>query len=360
MRRTSKPRRTKAKPTITLCMIVRNESPVIERCLRSVLPYIDSWVICDTGSTDDTPELIARILQKIPGKLHHTKWVNFGHNRSELLRLAKGAGDYLLTLDADWTLEVDGKLPALTADASLIRFAGDLDFALPTLLRGDRDWRYEGAAHEYLTTDGVFTREVLSGVRFINHSDGADSHRRIERNRQLLEQDLQRDPDNLRTILYLGLSYRDLGMTDKALEYLSKRVVHEGWDEEVFYCLYQIGKLQLATKPAEGIATLLMAWQRRPQRIEPLVCLANYHRVRGEYHLAALYAEKAHGAPYPDDILFVERDAWAWRAAFELSIALWYAGDQARSLELSKQLLASADLPESIEPYVRRNSELKL
>ena len=358
MKRTNKSSQAKNKPTIALCMIVRNESQVIERCLQSVIPYIDSWVICDTGSTDNTPEIIERTLKNIPGKLHHTKWVNFGHNRSELLRRAKGAGDYLLTLDADWTLAVDNALPTLTADANLIRFAGDLDFALPTLIRGDRDWRYEGAAHEYLTTDGTFSREVLDGVRFINHSDGADSHRRIERNRQLLEEDLKRDPDNLRTILYLGMSYRDLGMTDKAVEYLTKRVVHGGWEEEVFYCLYQIGKLLLTNQPAEGIATLLMAWQRRPQRIEPLVTLANYYRVRGEYHLAALYAEKACQTPYPNDILFVERDVWTWRAAFELSIALWYTGDQTRSLELSRQLLESNDLPPHIEPYVRRNSEL--
>ena len=42
-------------------MIVRNESKIITRLLESVLPIIDTYVICDTGSTDNTPEIITII-----------------------------------------------------------------------------------------------------------------------------------------------------------------------------------------------------------------------------------------------------------------------------------------------------------
>ena len=54
-------------PTIGLCMIVRDEAPVIGRCLESVLPLIDSWQICDTGSRDSTREIIASTLGHLPG-----------------------------------------------------------------------------------------------------------------------------------------------------------------------------------------------------------------------------------------------------------------------------------------------------
>ena len=50
------------KKTICLNMIVKNESPVIERCLASVKKLIDYWVICDTGSTDGTQKLIQKVL----------------------------------------------------------------------------------------------------------------------------------------------------------------------------------------------------------------------------------------------------------------------------------------------------------
>ena len=62
----------KARPNISLClcMIVRDEAGTIERCLESCRPAIDYWVICDTGSTDRTPELIRGALAGIPGELH--------------------------------------------------------------------------------------------------------------------------------------------------------------------------------------------------------------------------------------------------------------------------------------------------
>ena len=101
---------------VSLCMIVKNEAEVIERCFASVRHLIDHWVICDTGSTDGTPEVIERALAGIPGELHHHEWRDFGHNRSELMRVARGTADYLLLLDADQTLSELGTLPALTVD----------------------------------------------------------------------------------------------------------------------------------------------------------------------------------------------------------------------------------------------------
>ena len=76
--------------TICLCMIVKNEVTVIERCLRSVMGFIDRWVIVDTGSSDGTQALVRETLQAIPGELHERPWQDFGHNRSEALRLARG------------------------------------------------------------------------------------------------------------------------------------------------------------------------------------------------------------------------------------------------------------------------------
>ncbi|MGW8788902.1 glycosyltransferase, partial [Heyndrickxia sporothermodurans] len=46
-----------ARKTICLSMIVKNEASVIRRCLDSVRPLIDTWVIIDTGSTDGTQDI---------------------------------------------------------------------------------------------------------------------------------------------------------------------------------------------------------------------------------------------------------------------------------------------------------------
>ncbi len=63
-------------------MIVKNESKIIERCIDSVLPYIDAISIVDTESIDNTIELIKNYEKKIPTNVVINKWKNFGHNRS--------------------------------------------------------------------------------------------------------------------------------------------------------------------------------------------------------------------------------------------------------------------------------------
>ena len=56
---------------LTLSMIVKNEAPNIERCLASVAPFINYYVICDTGSTDNTKEIIKKFFDEkgIPGEI---------------------------------------------------------------------------------------------------------------------------------------------------------------------------------------------------------------------------------------------------------------------------------------------------
>ena len=68
-------------------MIVKNESKVIRRCLESVLPLVDYWVIVDTGSTDGTQQIILECLKEVPGFLHERPWVDFSHNRNEAIAL---------------------------------------------------------------------------------------------------------------------------------------------------------------------------------------------------------------------------------------------------------------------------------
>ena len=50
--------------TVTLCMIVKNETHIVHECLESMAPYIDRYDITDTGSTDGTPEKIKEIMDK--------------------------------------------------------------------------------------------------------------------------------------------------------------------------------------------------------------------------------------------------------------------------------------------------------
>ena len=92
--------------TVCLVMIVKAEAAVIRRCLASVKPHLDYWVICDTGSTDGTQGIVREFLRDVPGELFEDAWVDFGHNRTLSLTRAKGKADYLLMMNADEVLNV--------------------------------------------------------------------------------------------------------------------------------------------------------------------------------------------------------------------------------------------------------------
>ena len=105
-------------PVTSIClnMIVKDEAKVIERVLRSVQAVIDYYVIVDTGSSDETYELIQQTMTDcgVPGELHQREWVNFGHNRQQALELTYAAAeselfDFVLFIDADEELIYDDR-----------------------------------------------------------------------------------------------------------------------------------------------------------------------------------------------------------------------------------------------------------
>ena len=69
---------------LILISIIKNEEQIIKRCLTSILSIIDGICITDTGSTDNTVNVVNDFFKEIeiPAKLYHDEWKNFGHNRS--------------------------------------------------------------------------------------------------------------------------------------------------------------------------------------------------------------------------------------------------------------------------------------
>ena len=86
--------------SISLCMIVKNESAVLSRCLDSVADLVDEVVIVDTGSTDNT-KVIARAFTD---RVYDFKWVDdFSAARNYAFSLC--TGDYIYSADADEILD---------------------------------------------------------------------------------------------------------------------------------------------------------------------------------------------------------------------------------------------------------------
>src|SRR5262249_48103592 len=189
--------------TICLNMIVKDEAPVIRRCLASVRPLIDHWVIVDTGSTDGTQDIIRDFMGDLPGELYERPWKDFAHNRNEALALAHGRCDYVFVIDADEVLEIAGDfvLPELIADSYDLRIRyGAYSYTRKQLVRNGMPWRYEGVVHEAIVWAGARSDQFLPGLQTVPHRDGARARdpETYRRDARLLEQALAEDPTNTR------------------------------------------------------------------------------------------------------------------------------------------------------------------
>lgn len=91
-------------PTISLCMIVKNEEAVLERCLKSIADLMDEIIIIDTGSTDCTKEIAARYTSRI----YDYKWTN-DFSAARNFSFSKATMEYIYTADADETLDSENR-----------------------------------------------------------------------------------------------------------------------------------------------------------------------------------------------------------------------------------------------------------
>ncbi|ASW43116.1 MAG: glycosyltransferase [Epulopiscium sp.] len=81
---------------ISICMIVKNESKVLEKSLESIKDYNFEIIIVDTGSSDNTKE----IARKYTDKVYDFKWCN-DFSQARNFSISKAANDFVLVLDAD-------------------------------------------------------------------------------------------------------------------------------------------------------------------------------------------------------------------------------------------------------------------
>lgn len=286
--------------SICLAMLVKNEEKNVARAVCSVLGLIDKWCIVDTGSTDKTREVVDKCLGDVRGSWHERPWERFDINRTELLKLAaKEKTDYILMMDADEEFIEVGELPTLTLDAYDLRYTGNTDYAQPRIIKADLDWSFEGVAHSYLKCKRNITRKVLDSPKVMHHGNARHGKEKFKRDRKLLEKAHLENPADARTVFYLAQTYRDLGMANAAISFYRQRAEMGGWAEEAWFARYQLGCLLCKhTSFEKGAAELLAAYRQRPTRIEPLRALAAS---------ANAVADKA---PYPKDVLFINRSLY--------------------------------------------------
>jgi tetratricopeptide (TPR) repeat protein len=321
----------KKAPTICLNMIVKNESEIITRLLTTVLPIIDTYCICDTGSTDMTKEIIKEFfdMRCIDGKIIEEPFKNFGHNRTVALNAAKDMADYLLFLDADMKLIIDPEFDKSKLTADVYTFAqgsNTFNYFNVRLIKTSLNFRCIGSTHEYYDITGSRKEEQLRTIKINDIGDGGCKEDKFIRDIRLLEEDLKENPKNERTYFYLANSYKNAGNLEKAIENYKKRIAIGGWIEENWYSRLELGKCYMKTgEEAEAIKTWLEAYGYHPKRAENVYEIVKHYRIKGQQQLSYIFYKLAKEIPYPsDNVLFIHKDVYNYLLDYEFSIIAYY------------------------------------
>jgi glycosyltransferase involved in cell wall biosynthesis len=358
---------------LCLNMIVKNEGARILRALASAAPYINSWVIVDTGSTDDTKQKIRDFfLEKgIPGEIRDEPFIDWEQARNAALKWAQDLAfayqpDYILLMDADMELRVrdaskfPGELGGLAYE--MYQQAGGVVYTNARLLRAGYPGRYRGVTHEYLDvpSSGCIPPDVAD---FLDHADGANRPEKFKRDIRLLKGGLKREPNNARYMFYLANSYRDAGKPEDAAKWFKRRIEAGGWDEEVWNAHVNLAhSYRDCNRENDFVGELWKAYCRRPSRAEPLYDLAKYHREKPDQQ-AAGWAAASIGVdmPMPADKLFV--NSYVYTDGFKDELAIlgfyvpgkrmegyYYAAEQALSFNSSSRAAARGHLYHYVKP----------
>lgn len=365
-------------PTLCLNMIVKNEGSIITRLFESVAPYIDSYCICDTGSTDNTIEIIETFFKEkgIPGKVVQEPFRDFGYNRTFALKSCENMekADYLLLLDADMIFHVSPNIHTadeitafkkllLTGDTFYIFQGNDQFYYKNTrITKNNCGTTYWGVTHEYLKLpDGTNIQILPKEIAFIyDIGDGGCKTDKYERDIRLLQQGLIDHPNNDRYTFYLANSFRSNGQIDNAIETYKKRIALGGWVDEIWNSYNSIAQCykQRGDIP-NAIHYWMEAYNAYPERIENLYEIVHHYRVKNKPILAYTYYHIANGIlakEHVKDYLFMHKDVYDYKLDYEMTIFGFYCNPDRYDLQLlATNVLNYRQLPIDIRKNVWSN-----
>ncbi len=340
----------KENPILALVMMVKNEKLRIHVSLESVVDFVDKFIILDTGSTDNTKEIISLFCKKHNKTLHmiDAPFVDFSTSRNVLLDYAEDKADYLFLLDCNDELK-NGELLRKFVNEYTENCTGfhicqewfsgqqtDKYFNIRLVKTHPHKWRYKSVVHEYITCPEQFdtinpiVRQVFGFSIFQDRTKDDDkSFKRFTRDKELLYQEYLNDKYNPRTLFYLGQTCMCLRQFPEAFRYYNLRTKQTGFTEEIFHSYLRNGELAFNMK--HSWEECFMYYQKafeysctifKHPRLEPLIKLTEYYIKEKNWQTAFLYARRGCELPdFPHDaVLFVNKHFYDYTRWHLLSI----------------------------------------
>ena len=299
------------KATICLNMIVKDESHIIKGTLEMLCNKIqfDYWVICDTGSTDGTQDIITKFFKEksIPGELYSDVWQDFAHNRTLALNRAFGITDLLLVFDADDEIHGNICFPSNKSDIKHdeyhLKFGSPLgtSYTRVLLINNNKRFQYLSVLHEFITSMEPNSRStVVEGDYYV--VSGRSGNRSKDPNKYLkdaliLEKAHAKalaigDPLYQRYAFYCANSYKDCGKFEDAIKWYKITLKQDNWVQEKYVsCLYIYDCYNALGQKEHGFYYLIEAFSHDIERVEALYpllvhyCCSNQNNIAYNYYL---------------------------------------------------------------------------
>ncbi|NBH70734.1 glycosyltransferase [Clostridiaceae bacterium] len=325
--------------TVSLCMIVKNEEPVLARCLETVGRLVDEIIIVDTGSEDKTREIAG----EYGAKVYEFAWKDdFAAARNEAF--SKASMDYCMWLDADDVLteenqkklsELKGYLDKDT-DVVMMKYETARDgegnplfsYERERLIRNGKGFRWEGRVHEAIVPSGK-----------IVHSDIAVTHCKMgpgdgDRNLRIYERMIQEgEVLSGRSLFYYGrelLAHKRYGDAIKVFESF---LGGDGWVENKIEACLNLAECFRALGQAEEAArALLGSFLYGSPRGEACFELGQHFQSHKQWRQAVFWYETALRLnPEEENGGFVRWDYYGYLPEINLCVCYDRLGDRQKA-----------------------------
>ncbi|MDY0405042.1 glycosyltransferase family 2 protein [Virgibacillus sp. 179-BFC.A HS] len=328
--------------TISLCMIVKNEEEVLERCLESVADLVDEINIIDTGSTDKTVE----IAKKYTDRVFFFQWTGkFKDARNESFKYA--TKDYIFYLDADDVLlESDrkkfAKLKASLhpdVDAvSMFYHAGvdeynnvTLKYRRNRLLKTSKQFVWKGDCHNYLEVSG----NIINSDIAVTHKKNGHS---VGRNLSIYEKKIANGDEFVpRDYFYYANELRENGHYEKAILNYTIHIDHtNGWiEDKVYSCLFRADCYNMIGKSEKALASMFESFNFSKKPRAEACCRIGYHfQKKREFEAAVYWYDAATNLkPDPNQWSFSYPAYSTWYPHLQLCVCYYNLQDLKKSYE---------------------------
>jgi hypothetical protein len=302
---------------VNYTMIVKNAGYAFENILKENMKYIDRWTILDTGSTDNTIEIINKVLVgKKKGKLYQEPFINFRESRNRCLELAGKTCKYNIMLDDTYVIKGDirkflklARSDQFADSFSLYIKSNDSEYGSNRITKSEAELKYVYKLHEVITP--VDNRNVmipLDVARIYDYRFDYMEKRTMERKKydlNILHEMEEEEPEDSRSLYYLGQTYSLVKEFEKAYKYFIKRIEHEhdGFNQEKIDACFEaarIANFQLK-KPWEDVKKLYeKAYEMDKSRPDSLYFLGINYYLNGDNKKAYEYFKDAFKIGYPE------------------------------------------------------------